>query len=202
MATLSAKSLSDPRSQVERGAEDAPLDILPATDGGAVWVEIEGIRACQRCARGQGCGSAILDLQSSALHLLCQSDVPVRESQRVTVYINEQDSRWLWFVAGAYGLPLSGLLAGAMLGTAISALAVSQAGTAGLPSETLLTLARNPSVIMQDVIVASSAVLGLVGGLFAWRTISRRLRSWVERGLCLDSARIVAIGAASLETVV
>lgn len=180
---------------------DLPSTSMSAPNTPAIWVEIDGLDACQRCARGQGCGSAMLDPRSSTVRVLCRSEFPVSQSQRVTVSIDEPDSRWLWIVAGAYGLPLAGLLAGALLGTALSPEELVQSAVATERSELDSMLVHIPSVIMQEATVATAALLGLIGGVFAWRYVSRSLSAWIETGLCLDSARIVAVSAPSLETV-
>jgi positive regulator of sigma E activity len=166
---------------VELGAADpVTFGTDPATSaaGQEVWVEIDDLSACRQCARGQGCGSIVHHQPSSSLRLRCYSSIHVAQSQQVTVVIDEADASWLWLVFGAYGLPLAGLIVGASLGEFFSA----------------------SSAIINDWQVAVGGFTGLVGGLIAWRYISGPVANSISKGLCLDTARIVAVSAQSLET--
>ncbi|MBX2879969.1 MAG: SoxR reducing system RseC family protein [Granulosicoccus sp.] len=161
-----------------------------------VWVEIDGTSSCARCARGDGCGQVFYDQRRARIQLLCRTVLPVKPSQRVTVVIDDANGRWLWLVAGAYGLPLAGLLAGAALGAPLaSALGTGVAGMAlgGLP-------AVHSSAMMGELSSVIGALAGLIGGLFAWRRFSQRHSRQIEKDLCLHTARIEVVSAESLET--
>ena len=80
-------------------------------------VEVEGVSACQRCARGQGCGAGIFNQGISPTQIACFTREPVAANQTVDIEIEEASSSWLWLVAGAYGLPLLGLLLASLITT-------------------------------------------------------------------------------------
>jgi positive regulator of sigma E activity len=140
-------------------------------------VEVEGVNACQRCARGQGCGAGIFNQGIQTTRLDCFTSVPVSANQTVDIEIEEAGSSWLWLVAGAYGLPLLGLL--------LASLAASWI----MPG--LATLQLISESLSEDAIVAVAALLGLAGGVIAWRMLSATVLARLETGLCLNSARIV-----------
>jgi positive regulator of sigma E activity len=147
-------------------------------------VEVQGVSACQRCARGQGCGAGIFNQGIQATRLHCFTRVPVLANQTVDIEIEEAGSSWLWLVAGAYGLPLLGLLLASFAASWIMpGLARSQ-----LISESL----------SEDAVVAVAAILGLAGGVIAWRMLSATVLARLETGLCLNSARIVSNSSSSV----
>ncbi len=156
-----------------------------AIKSSSVQVELEGVSACQRCASGRGCGSGLLDRTSGKSILSCYTSEPVKSDQRVLIEFDDQSTSWLWLVAGSYGLPLLG-----MLGASLSAWLWIQNTAA--PSVNGQGLAAS-----SDAPVAMAALLGLGGGLFAWRLISPMVFQKLQPGLCLQSARIVSNSSSS-----
>ncbi|MFK7892531.1 MAG: SoxR reducing system RseC family protein [Granulosicoccus sp.] len=150
--------------------------------GHLAWVQIESLGSCRQCARGAGCGVSVLSSSAPGVQLLCASPVPVAEFDEVMVNIDEPAASWLPLVACAYGLPLTGLLLGTLFGTYL----------AGAFSDSWS--------MMQETFSLSGAAVGLFGGLFAWRKASTPLGLWAKTGLCLDTARIVAVGPESMES--
>lgn len=148
------------------------------------WVEVQGVSACQRCAKGQGCGAGIFNHGVSASQVSCFTSEPVLANQTVDIEIQEAGSNWLWLVAGAYGLPLLGLLLGSL-----SANWVMTHLSPSLPSTVSLS---------NDAVVAIAAIVGLAGGLIAWRMLSKTVLARLEKGLCLNSARIVNNSASAV----
>jgi positive regulator of sigma E activity len=146
-------------------------------------VEVEGVSACQRCARGQGCGAGIFNQGISPTQIACFTREPVAANQTVDIEIEEAGSSWLWLVAGAYGLPLLGLL----LASLITTWAMPTIGTSLLVKS-----------LSEDVLVAIAALLGLSGGVIAWRMLSTTLVARLETGLCLNTARIVNSSSSSV----
>lgn len=140
-------------------------DAVRASSSQEVLVEIDNVAACQRCARGQGCGTNIFRQSGKAIQLYCRSDLDVIKDQQVTVEFDEGDSRWLWLIAAAYGLPLIGMITAA----AIANRFFSETG------------------------VALAAAAGLAGGIFAWRRVAATLGRTLESSLCLQTGRIVAV---------
>lgn len=94
---------------VERG------NISELRDGRA-WVECQSRSACERCARGQGCGGGVLGaLLGDRLHTVQvrATDPDLQVGDQVELGIAPAS-----LLAGAslvYFLPLSGLLAGALI---------------------------------------------------------------------------------------
>lgn len=140
-------------------------------------VEVEGVSACRRCALGQGCGAGIFNQGIQSTRIACFTEMPVSANQAVDIEIQESGASWLWLVAGAYGLPLLGLL--------LASLAANWAFT---DHSGALPLAH---YLSNDAIVAIAAILGLAGGVIAWRMLSTSVLARLEKGLCLNSARIV-----------
>lgn len=105
------------------------------------------------------------------LWVTCKESVHAVAGQNVVLEIDEQGSGWLLAVCAAYGLPLLGLLM-------LTALATGIAGTASVGAELFIIV---------------SALIGLCGGILAWRQLSPSLLARAERSLCLRSARIVAM---------
>lgn len=149
---------------------------------GKAVVQLDNVSQCRRCSRGQGCGAAMSGSFESSkpqgvrLHAQITSQLPLSAGQKVLIDIDEHGSGWLWSVFGAYGLPLTGLLLATGLATALTA--SGSGGRADLSAE---------------LVVVLSALGGLAGGIFAWRALASRVLTCVERSLCLQSARIVAI---------
>jgi len=156
-----------------------------AIKSSSVQVELEGVSACQRCANGQGCGSGLLDRTTGASTLSCYTSESVKSDQRVLIEFDDQGTAWVWLVAGSYGLPLLGLLGASFSAWLwIQNTAASSVNVQGLAASS-------------DVPVAIAGLLGLAGGLFAWRLISPMVFQKLQPGLCLQSARIVTDGASS-----
>ena len=154
------------------------VGIEPAT--GRVAVALDDTSECVRCQRGEGCGQGIgaglLSLNQARVkpQLSCLSEIGLNElevstDQQVLVDISDQGSAWLWPVFGAYGLPLAGMI----LATAV--------------------LSSLSSPASAEILVLLGAVGGLWAGIWAWRRISSRVLTSVERSLCLQSARIVGV---------
>jgi len=145
----------------------------------SVHVELEGANACQRCAGGHGCGHGVIDQNAGRCLLTCYTNEAVKSDQRVLVEFDDQGSAWLWLVAGAYGIPLLGLLGASLLTWLwIHNTVALQVDAVGL-------------VVNSDVPVALAGLFGLTGGLIAWRVISPMVFRKLQPGLCLQSARIV-----------
>ena len=149
-----------------------------------VLVEVDGVSACQRCARGNGCGAGIFNHGVQASRLACFTSEWVSADQRVEIEIEEADSSWLWLVAGAYGLPLLGMLLASVVANWI------------LP--TLATSLTINEYLSDDGVVAIAALLGLAGGIIAWRMLATTVLERLESGLCLNSARIVNNSSSSV----
>lgn len=175
-------------------------EIQLGTSERQAWVEVDGLSACDRCAKGHGCGSVVYHAPTAAVRLRCQSVFPVQPSQRVTIAIDDADSSWLWLVMSAYGLPLAGLITGVLLGEQFYALFVEPEIVGAVVPGIVDATEMRSSAIMNEFLAAAGGGFGLVGGLIAWRHVSRTIAERVQRGLCLHTARIVAVNARSLET--
>lgn len=94
---------------------------IVAVEGDAVWVEARRESACGRCALRSGCGHGLLDgaRRSRALHLrLPRPAAPALEiDDRVVLGIAE--GAVLRASARLYGLPVAGLVLGALSGAAL-----------------------------------------------------------------------------------
>lgn len=145
-------------------------------------VQVEGMSACQRCAKGHGCGAGIFSQGTNSIELECATERPVVRDQLVTIEVDDTGSNWLWLVAGAYGLPTLGMLTATILSSFF------------LPSAALPESATiDNSGLWREAVVAGSALVGLAGGVFAWRYLAPKLVARLNLSLCLQSARIVAI---------
>lgn len=153
--------------------------------GNAV-VELDNVSQCLKCSRGEGCGAAIAGAlpgsrqQGLRLQVGITTQFAVREGQKVIIDIDEPGAGWLFSVFGAYGLPLAGLLLATGFATVLT-----DSGSVNGP------------VTSAELVVVLSALGGLAGGIFAWRAMASRVLTCVERSLCLQSARIVAISPSS-----
>lgn len=84
-------------------------------EDGRAWIECQSSGGCERCARGQGCGGGVLGaLLGDRLHRVRASAAghELRVGDQVEIGISETA-----LVTGAvvvYGLPLAGLLGGAV----------------------------------------------------------------------------------------
>lgn len=149
-------------------------------DGGgpdSALIELDSVSQCLRCSRGEGCGAMMLNSQADGVQFwvtIATERAQLVNGQSVTLEIDDQGSGWLWSVFAAYGLPLMGML----LATALSTL-----------------------LIGNELLVAVSAVVGLCGGIFAWRQVAPAILSRACRGLCLHSARIVSMSPSPLKRV-
>lgn len=196
--------LADPIPGEKNGAgaitPDSESELPLGAGERQAWVELDGLSACDRCAKGHGCGSVVYHAPTAAVRLRCQSVIPVQPSQRVTIAIEETDSSWLWLVTIAYGLPLAGLIAGVLLGGQFYALFVEPKMVPSAVPGIVDATGMRSSAIMNEFLAAAGGGFGLVGGLIAWRHVSRTISERVQKGLCLHTARIVAVNARSLET--
>jgi len=145
----------------------------------SVLVELEGANGCQRCSSGGGCGAGLHLAGHANLTVSCFTSEAVKSDQQVAIEFDDRGSSWLWLVAGSYGLPLVGLL--------LSSLSV----WLWIRNTATSTDLANVSPATTDLPVAIAACLGLAGGLFAWRLISPAVIQKLQKGLCLESARIV-----------
>ena len=154
------------------------VGIEPAT--GKVAVALDDTSECIRCQRGEGCGqgmgAGLLSLNQARVQpqLSCLSEIELNEidvstHRQVLVDVGERGSGWLWPVFGAYGLPLAGMI----LATAV------------------LSSVSTPA--WAELLALFGAIGGLFAGIWAWRCISSRVLTSVERSLCLQSARIVGV---------
>ncbi len=134
---------------------------------GRVRVAVQGGSGCDRCAAGRGCG---LGLHQAVSHIDCRieaSDRVLPVGCAVNVHVDEASpSGWLRVVAGAYGLPVVGLLAGVVLSSSV--LNVIPGRPPGMVS------ASEFSASVRDGWVALGGVAGLAGGLLAWRLLASR----------------------------
>ena len=156
-----------------------------ASAGSLAQVAIDGVSACQRCANGEGCGAGLFNQGIQSVQLECRTVQAVRAQQTVMVEHDDADSGWLWVVAGAYGLPTLGLLIACLLAEwflPVSAVVTNHPVLPG-PREWLTGLV---------------SLLGLAGGVIAWRTVAPYTQALVQTGPCLQSARIVAVDESSL----
>jgi hypothetical protein len=157
-----------------------------------VAVEILSVSSCARCARGQGCGAGLFNLGMAPVRLHCLAQCQVTAGDQVTVEFEPGDSRWLWLVAGAYGLPTLGLVAGAVTaGVWLTAAAPPLLHLPWLPA--WLSVTQPLPSGLRDLVQGVMAFVGLSGGVLAWRTMAPALLPRLEKGLCLQSGRIVAV---------
>lgn len=158
--------------------------IVDALAQNNVRVEVDGVSACQRCEKGQGCGAGIFNQGVRAAQIECFTPIAVSANQHVEIEIEDSGSQWLWLVAGAYGLPLIGFV-GASL--------VTWLYVRDLARPRLFNVAFSV-----DALAALTGFLGLCGGLIAWRKLSPHVLARLETGLCLQSARIVSDTSSSV----
>lgn len=175
-------------------------DNLPAIENYTVLVKVSTPSACSRCAKGHGCGSAIFQSPSNSVCLPCRSRWPVKARQRVTVSVDEPVADWLWLPAATVGLPLVGLIAGAVLGTLLMPFIDGQGIYVQNVTVGQTQILADSSSAIVDVLTAGFSAIGFIGGLIAWRIVKPRLETWINAGLCLHTARIVAVNDEPLET--
>jgi len=96
-------------NQIERRAR-----VLERISDSQLRVELSAASACQRCAKGMGCGAASLKFDQMPVQLIVNDRTGAKAGQYVGLQMDE-DPRWLWLVAGAFGLPTLGMLLGANL---------------------------------------------------------------------------------------
>lgn len=150
-----------------------------AEAGAAVSVRVDALTACRRCAQGQGCGAAgLFGQRMTPVLLQCSSSVRVHSGDQVQIDFGEDDSSWLWLAAGAYGLPVLGLMLSVVV--------------AGLWLPTLIAAAGLPAM-PPDLLQAAAALAGLCGGVFAWRRVAPGVLSRCANRPYLQSGRIVTI---------
>lgn len=121
------------------------------------------------------------------MQLRCLSELAVSVGDDVIVEFDDGDSRWVWLLAGAYGLPTVGLV----LATMVAALLLPDetvTSAAGLAGDGIM------AALSRDALQGLAAVFGLAGGLIAWRYLAPRVSTHLETSLCLDTGRIVAAG--------
>ncbi|NND91461.1 MAG: SoxR reducing system RseC family protein [Granulosicoccus sp.] len=167
--------------------------ITPASAGDSITVELRNVSACARCSRGQGCGAGLFGQGGVPLRLTCVSEHDVLAEDPVVVEFDDGDAGWLWLVAGAYGLPLLGMLL-----TTLSTQAALSAGlllsllpdfpVQGVPVDLAIESWKT------DLILGAAALIGLTGGVIAWRVLAPMTLARLESRLCVESGRIVAVG--------
>ncbi len=155
--------------------------------GTVVEVEIIGPSGCARCARGQGCGAGIFNQGMAPVRLICLSEYPVNAGEELVVEFDDGGAHWLWLVCGAYGLPLAGLMAATVITSFY------------LPGE---AFSQTVSGALHDLVLAAAALLGLAGGVIAWRMVAPRVLLHLEKQLGLQTGRIVAAGTVPLNPAV
>ena len=128
--------------------------------GERIRVVVDPAGSCARCASGRGCG---LGLSSAApVTLDCEVDGAVPAlGDTVAVEAATEGSSWLLVVAAGYALPTVGLVLGVVVGAAVTS---------------------SPAGPESDVAVAWGGVLGLAGGVLAWRLLAPRFRILHSRG--------------------
>jgi len=146
------------------------------------WVEVEGIGGCQRCAKGRGCGAGVFGQSAQSIRIECKTSAQLRQDQQVVIEVDDSGSSWLWLVAAAYGLPTLGLIAATLIATLF--LSSGPWSVGDVPST---------AQSWREALIVLAALAGLAGGVFAWRYLSPMLIARLEKGLCLQSARIVAV---------
>lgn len=85
-------------------------------EDGRAWIECQSRGGCERCARGQGCGGGVLGaLLGDRLHRVraCAAGHELRLGDQVEIGIRE--SALVLGALAVYGLPLAGLLGGALV---------------------------------------------------------------------------------------
>lgn len=156
-----------------------------ASAGSLAQVAIDGVSACQRCANGKGCGAGLFNQGIQVVQLECRTEQALQARQSVVIEHDDADSGWLWVVAGAYGLPTLGLLAACLLAEWFLPVSVVVTSHLVLPGA-------------REWLTGLISLLGLAGGVIAWRTVAPYTQVLVQTGLCLQSARIVAVDESSL----
>ncbi len=155
--------------------------------GTVVEVEINSQSGCARCARGQGCGAGIFSRGMAPVRLSCLSEHPVNAGEQLVIEFDEGGAHWLWLVCGAYGLPTAGLIAATVITSFyLPGDGISQAISGGL----------------RDLVLAAAALLGLAGGVIAWRMMAPQVLLHLEKQLGLQTGRIVAAGTVPLNPAV
>jgi sigma-E factor negative regulatory protein RseC len=129
--------------------------VVVRAESAGVWVEaVEPSSGCGACD-GRGCGSRRLAemFQRGARHFQVDSELALRVGDRVIVGI--ADGSVLRSAGRAYGVPLAGMLAGALLAQAVwpgdaSAVAgLAAGGVAGVLGSRGVTVAR-PRVLRHE----------------------------------------------------
>ncbi len=110
----------------------------PSPGGGAVSrsaeLDIEPASACKRCAEGRGCGAGLLGAGAAGLPKRLRLDVDERQDFRPgDSIVVEVPAHCLRQAAiSAYGLPLAGLLSGALLGATVAGSVPADGDVAGI----------------------------------------------------------------------
>ncbi len=147
--------------------------------GESAIIRIEPASQCSRCAKGQGCGAGIFNQGAAGIELTCSSEQAITAGDEVVVeFDDDAHAGWLWLIFGAYGLPTLGLVTTIMA----SSLVLDDLW----PSSSM-------SLALQDLFMAIAGLVGLAGGVIAWRKLAPGLLRRTEAGRCLQSARIVAV---------
>jgi len=146
-------------NQIERRAR-----VLERISDSQLRVELSSASSCQRCARGAGCGAASLRFDQRPVQLIVNDRTGAEAGQYVGLRMDE-DPRWLWVIAGAFGLPTLGILAGANLPR-----------IAGLTSEWT---------------AICGALAGLLSGIVLWRKQAQPRLISSSSSACLDGIETV-----------
>jgi len=110
---------------------------------------------------------------------------------------NDWRNDWLIVVLASYGLPMASLMLAAMLGAWALAPALASFLFAGSAPEISVGGGMPGSAAFNDTVTLICAMLGLFGGVIAWRLAAQPLLARSQASLCLRSARIVAVTPSS-----
>ncbi len=121
------------------------------------------------------------------VRLSCLTEHSVAVGEELVVEFDDGGAHWLWLVCGAYGLPTAGLMAATVITSLyLQGDAFSQTISGGL----------------RDLLLAAAALVGLAGGVIAWRMMAPRVLLRLEKRLGLQTGRIVAAGTVPLNPAV
>jgi sigma-E factor negative regulatory protein RseC len=111
--------MSDPQGRI--------LDVLRASDGVRVVIEVEAEAVCARCAEGRGCGAGVFSGATKVRRLEASVPQGLEVESGDIVRLSLAPEHLLRAASIVYGLPLTGAAAGA---TAAYALGLGDAGAA------------------------------------------------------------------------
>jgi sigma-E factor negative regulatory protein RseC len=142
-------------------ADNVSSGVVTRVEGGFAWVEVAGGSSCGSCKSQGGCGSGLLGLGAQPRLYRLANDVAAKPGDMVTITV--ADGGVFKAAMLAYLLPLALGLGAAAAGMALG----------GGDIHALLGLA-----------------LGLGGGLFLLRRVSRRREPWLRLSLQTQVIRL------------